>query len=298
MADNTEKMKARLPRGFVDRLPEDIRAAEKMMATIRGVFELYGFEPVDQPLDRIHRCAGQIPARPGPAERGRVLLPGRRRAVAVAALRPDRADGALRGGEFRAAAETLSQLPLRLGVPQREAGAGPLPPVHAVRRRHGRHAGRRGRCRDVHDDGRRDGGAGHHARRLCDPRQQPQGAGRGAGGDRAGRRRECRPPADGAAGDRQAGQVRAGRRAAAARTGPLGRRQGRRGRFYARARGFAKTKQTAGSILVKAIAAFDREHDDERSGTSELDALVHADTSTGEQTTGIDNAPSILGTRN
>ena len=50
MADKTEKMKARQPRGFVDRLAEDIRAMEKMTATIRGVFELYGFEPVDQPL--------------------------------------------------------------------------------------------------------------------------------------------------------------------------------------------------------------------------------------------------------
>jgi len=50
MADKSEMMKARLPRGFVDRSPEDIRAAEKMMATIRAVFELYGFEPADQPL--------------------------------------------------------------------------------------------------------------------------------------------------------------------------------------------------------------------------------------------------------
>ncbi len=50
MADKTEKMKARQPRGFVDRSPEDIRAMEKMTATIREVFELYGFEPVDQPL--------------------------------------------------------------------------------------------------------------------------------------------------------------------------------------------------------------------------------------------------------
>jgi histidyl-tRNA synthetase len=50
MADKSERMKARLPRGFVDRFPEDIRAAEKMMATIREVFELYGFEPADQPL--------------------------------------------------------------------------------------------------------------------------------------------------------------------------------------------------------------------------------------------------------
>src|SRR4030095_8720320 len=50
MADRTEKMKARLPRGFVDRSPEDIRAVDKMMVAIREVFELYGFEPYDQPL--------------------------------------------------------------------------------------------------------------------------------------------------------------------------------------------------------------------------------------------------------
>jgi histidyl-tRNA synthetase len=50
MADKSEKMKARLPRGLVDRSADDIRAVEKMMATIRSVYELYGFEPVDQPL--------------------------------------------------------------------------------------------------------------------------------------------------------------------------------------------------------------------------------------------------------
>lgn len=50
MADKSEKMKARLPRGFVDRGADDIRAVEKMMATIRSVYELYGFEPVDQPM--------------------------------------------------------------------------------------------------------------------------------------------------------------------------------------------------------------------------------------------------------
>src|SRR5882757_6788535 len=50
MADKSEKTKARLPRGFADRSAEDIRAVEKMMATIRSVYELYGFEPVDQPL--------------------------------------------------------------------------------------------------------------------------------------------------------------------------------------------------------------------------------------------------------
>lgn len=50
MADKPEKTKARLPRGFADRGAEDIRAVEKMMATIRSVYELYGFEPVDQPM--------------------------------------------------------------------------------------------------------------------------------------------------------------------------------------------------------------------------------------------------------
>ncbi|MBB6260438.1 histidyl-tRNA synthetase [Paenochrobactrum gallinarii] len=50
MTDKTAKMKARLPRGFVDRVPEDLRAAEKMLATIRSVYELYGFEPIETPL--------------------------------------------------------------------------------------------------------------------------------------------------------------------------------------------------------------------------------------------------------
>ncbi|MBX3569045.1 MAG: histidine--tRNA ligase [Rhizobiaceae bacterium] len=49
MAGN-EKTKARQPRGFADRFPDEIRALEKMMAKIRAVYELYGFEPFDQPL--------------------------------------------------------------------------------------------------------------------------------------------------------------------------------------------------------------------------------------------------------
>jgi histidyl-tRNA synthetase len=43
-------MKARLPRGFVDRHAADIRAVEAMMAKIRAVYELYGFDPVEQPM--------------------------------------------------------------------------------------------------------------------------------------------------------------------------------------------------------------------------------------------------------
>ena len=50
MAEKSQKMLARLPRGFADRTPDDIRAVERMMARIRAVYELYGFEPADQPL--------------------------------------------------------------------------------------------------------------------------------------------------------------------------------------------------------------------------------------------------------
>lgn len=50
MADKSQKMLARSPRGFADRTPDDIRAVEKMMGKIREVYELYGFEPADQPL--------------------------------------------------------------------------------------------------------------------------------------------------------------------------------------------------------------------------------------------------------
>ncbi|MGN7771895.1 histidine--tRNA ligase [Phyllobacterium sp. 22552] len=50
MATKADRVKARLPRGFVDRTPDDLRAAEKMMAEIRKVYELYGFEPVETPL--------------------------------------------------------------------------------------------------------------------------------------------------------------------------------------------------------------------------------------------------------
>ncbi|WP_419909818.1 histidine--tRNA ligase [Hoeflea sp.] len=45
-----QKLKARLPRGFVDRTASDIRASEAMLAGIRSVFELYGFDPVETPM--------------------------------------------------------------------------------------------------------------------------------------------------------------------------------------------------------------------------------------------------------
>src|SRR5690554_2165212 len=50
MAAKSDKVKARLPRGLVDRHPADIRAVDEMVAKIRAVYELYGFEPVETPI--------------------------------------------------------------------------------------------------------------------------------------------------------------------------------------------------------------------------------------------------------
>ena len=43
------KPKARLPRGFRDRGAGEIMAEQKMLATIRAVYESYGFEPLETP---------------------------------------------------------------------------------------------------------------------------------------------------------------------------------------------------------------------------------------------------------
>jgi histidyl-tRNA synthetase len=40
---------ARLPKGFLDTPPEDIRATQRMLDTIRQVYERYGFEPLETP---------------------------------------------------------------------------------------------------------------------------------------------------------------------------------------------------------------------------------------------------------
>jgi histidyl-tRNA synthetase len=49
-AKKPQKLKARLPRGFVDREAHDIRAVGEMTAKIREVYERYGFDPVETPL--------------------------------------------------------------------------------------------------------------------------------------------------------------------------------------------------------------------------------------------------------
>ncbi|KQT69751.1 MULTISPECIES: histidine--tRNA ligase [unclassified Aureimonas] len=44
------KVKARQPRGFGDRGPADLRAQGEMIEIIKGVYERYGFEPVETPM--------------------------------------------------------------------------------------------------------------------------------------------------------------------------------------------------------------------------------------------------------
>ena len=48
--DNSRRVRPMLPRGFADRDAVDIAAAEAMMAKIREVYALYGFEAVETPF--------------------------------------------------------------------------------------------------------------------------------------------------------------------------------------------------------------------------------------------------------
>ena len=49
MAEKSNKLKARLPRGLADRGPAEIAATRRMIESIREVYERYGFEPVETP---------------------------------------------------------------------------------------------------------------------------------------------------------------------------------------------------------------------------------------------------------
>ncbi|MBA5779030.1 histidine--tRNA ligase [Stappia sp. F7233] len=55
-----DKLRARLPRGFVDRSAADIRATDAMVARIRQVYERYGFDPVETPAFEYTDCLGKF----------------------------------------------------------------------------------------------------------------------------------------------------------------------------------------------------------------------------------------------
>src|SRR4051812_11389795 len=63
MADKpakTSKLKARLPRGLADRGPAEIAATRAMTATIRSVFERYGFEALETPAIEFTDALGKF----------------------------------------------------------------------------------------------------------------------------------------------------------------------------------------------------------------------------------------------
>src|SRR5271167_1346193 len=62
MNDTTaaNRVRALLPRGLVDRDSVDIAAAEAMMAKIRAVYELYGFEAVETPFIEYTEALGKF----------------------------------------------------------------------------------------------------------------------------------------------------------------------------------------------------------------------------------------------
>src|SRR5690349_1997530 len=60
MADRNSLIEARLPRGFEDRTPADILAADRMISIIKSVYERYGFDPVETPLFEYTETLGKF----------------------------------------------------------------------------------------------------------------------------------------------------------------------------------------------------------------------------------------------
>jgi histidyl-tRNA synthetase len=58
--NNVQTARAKLPRGFADRLPAEIAATEKMLAVIKESYELYGFEAVETPLIEFTEALGRF----------------------------------------------------------------------------------------------------------------------------------------------------------------------------------------------------------------------------------------------
>ncbi|HHY50017.1 MAG TPA: histidine--tRNA ligase, partial [Alphaproteobacteria bacterium] len=60
MTTRPKLIQPRLPRGFEDRLPGTIAAVDKMLGTIRAVYERYGFDPVETPLFEYTEALGKF----------------------------------------------------------------------------------------------------------------------------------------------------------------------------------------------------------------------------------------------
>ena len=60
MSDEKNRLEPKLPRGFADRGPADIRAVDRMLETIKRVYERYGFEPVETPFVEYTEALGKF----------------------------------------------------------------------------------------------------------------------------------------------------------------------------------------------------------------------------------------------
>jgi histidyl-tRNA synthetase len=58
--DKPGRLQARLPRGFADRDPAEIAATRRLIETIREVYELYGFEPLETPAIEYSDALGKF----------------------------------------------------------------------------------------------------------------------------------------------------------------------------------------------------------------------------------------------
>jgi histidyl-tRNA synthetase len=59
-SDKQNRPKARLAKGFRDVDTNEIRGLKRMLRTIEGVYEMYGFEPVEQPLIEYTEALGKF----------------------------------------------------------------------------------------------------------------------------------------------------------------------------------------------------------------------------------------------
>jgi histidyl-tRNA synthetase len=132
-----QKLKARLPRGLEDRGPAAIAATRQMVEKIREVYERYGFEPVETPAMEFTDALGKfLPDQDRPNEGVFSFQDDDEQWLS---LRYD-----LTAPLARYVAENFDALPSPIAAiapatcSATRSRARPLPPVHAVRRRHGR----------------------------------------------------------------------------------------------------------------------------------------------------------------
>ena len=145
---------ARLPRGLSDTSADEVRGAGRMLAVDPEVYESYGFEPLETPAIEYTDALGKfLPDQDRPNDG---VFSFQDEDEQWLSLRYD-----LTAPLARYVAENFDKLPKpypplrrRSRVAQREAGPGPLPPVHPVRRRYRGHRQHRRRRRDLHARGR------------------------------------------------------------------------------------------------------------------------------------------------